>query len=471
MSLHRLKALSIPHLSPGVHNDGGGLHLKITSPNYGSWTMRYSLAGKRREAGLGSYPDVSLAEARATATQYRQRVREGLDPLAERRRQTHATVNAKTFRDAAEAFLEVYAVGKKPATVMAIRSLFILHIYRGPGGTYADGLASIPVAEVDINHVADVLRPKWRTTTMSNRIRWCIESTLDYAIAYGWRTLDNPATLKRIAKVLGARKTDHQHRPTVHYSRIFEFMSKLDGLLYKRQYRPEHKAVVSIDRPALGALCLKLLALTIVRPHNAMQARWQDFDLKNRLWTIPGERMKGRGGKTPDHSVPLSEQALALLEMIPRAEGQIYVFPNRNRTTPLTSNSAIQTGRSEAHIDSNLLGRALDWTGFAHLTPIDPPFRRRDGHIARRRTSDMSPHGLRACFNTWAHEQTTFRDEVIEMCLSHAIGLPVSRGAYNRAIYLEERTKLMQAWADYCYTEPSELPKNVVTLKTQRKAS
>jgi integrase len=253
-------------------------------------------------------------------------------------------------------------------------------------------IGALPVADIDTRQVLLVLQPLWSTRPETgSRVRNRIELILDYAHAHGFRAEENPARWRLLSKILP--------RP-----------SKL------RTIKP-HPALAWRDAPAFMAdlhkreatstsQCLEFLILTAARLGEALRMKWGEIDFQSKTWTVPASRMKA--GRL--HRVALSPAAMALLAILPRLNDDDYVFP----------------GTKRLHLSQMALKSLL----------------------VRMGRTDISIHGMRACFATWAREQTLFQREVIEAALAHAVGDAAER-AYARGDALEKRRMLMSAWAEY----------------------
>jgi integrase len=391
----------------GKHCDGGGLYLQCTAAKDGqinrSWILKYHVAGKAREMGLGSVHDVSLAQARKKRDKARQALENGADPIEQnkQRKAQAALDDAKsvTFWDACEAYLKsdkAKAWGNPRHAAEVRRSL---EVYAKPL------IGSLPVAAVDTALVLKVLEQPiedddgeletfWALKTpTADRVRNRIERILDAAKLHGQRTGDNPARWKghldyTLAKVIAT--TNH---PALAFGELPAFVAKL------RQYR------------IAEAKALEFLILTGSRTNEVLGAKWGEINRATKVWTVPAERMKGKKQKRKEHPVPLSDRALTLIdEMEARREGD-FIFPGRTR--------------------SRLHATAL--YNFVRYT---------------LKRDDFSVHGFRATFKTWAGECTDFRLEVIEASLAHKIAGDVEE-AYRRGTFVDRRRRLMALWADY----------------------
>ena len=389
-----LTAVQIKRLTkPGFFAVGGvaGLHLQVKPSGARSWILRATIGSKRRDLGLGGYPDVSLASAREFARDARKLIREGCDPVEERkaRRQALKAAQAKslTFSEAAERCHQTKVPEFRSVKHQAD---WINSINRYVGPLIGD----LPVASIELPHIVEVLKPIWETKTeTATRVRQRIESILGWATVSGYRSGDNPArwkgnlehTLPNPSKI---RKVNHF--PAIRWSAVGEFTAAL------RQ------------RKGISARALEFLILTAARSGEVRLAVWDEIDFDAALWTIPGDRMKaGR-----PHRIPLSGPALAILRSLPRFEGVPYVFASP-RGKPLSDMSI--------------------------------------SAVCRRMEVDAVPHGFRSTFKDWARSATAYPDEVSELALAH-VSTDATRAAYARDELLPRRTKLMSDWAKFVET-------------------
>lgn len=377
-------------VDPGLYFVGGvaGLALQVQSASSRSWLLRVSIAGKRREMGLGGYPDVPLTDARRRAREEREKIDRGEDPIATRRaaasRLKADNAKALTFQQAALAYIKAHESGWRNAKHA--------EQWRNTLASTYPVLGSLQVGDVGLPQVMAVLEPIWKIKTeTASRLRGRIESVLDWATARGYREGLNPARWKgHLDHLLPApgKIAKTGHHPAVAIDRVNEFVKAL-----RRQ-------------PGSGARALEFAILTATRSGEVRGATWDEFDLATAMWQVPGERMKT--GKP--HRVPLSAPALALLEALPRMAGTSLVFPAPRG------------------------GRLSDMTLVA---------------VMRRMDVAAVPHGFRSTFRDWAAECTNFPREVAEMALAHTIGDKVE-AAYRRGDLLEKRRQMMSEWAEFC---------------------
>lgn len=373
-----------------------GLALNVTKYGSRSWVLRYQVAGKRRDFGLGAYPSVTLADAREAARIARAKLSQGVDPIEASRRaraQLAAEMHSSmTFAEAAKRYVAAHERGW--------RSPKHAQQWRNTLETYANPLLGrVPVAEINLALVLKVLEPVWNSKTeTATRLRGRLESVLDWAIARGYRSDSNPARWKGLLdKVLPApgkvaRAVHHRALP---YRDLPKFM---DGLR---------------SQEGVGARALEFVILTAARSGEVRGATWAEIDFEAALWTIPADRMKAQR----EHRVPLSDEAMKLLRSQRNSVGVdcIYLFPSPTRR------------------DSERGAPLSDMT----LTAV-----------LRRLEVDAVPHGFRSTFRDWCAEQTEYPNEVAEMALAHTVGNKVE-AAYRRGDLLDKRKRLMQDWSDY----------------------
>lgn len=387
-----LGALEISRLDkPGLYFVGGvaGLALQVAPRGSRSWVLRVMVGGKRREMGLGGYPDVTLAGAKDKARIARDKIDNGIDPLAERLSNKSALAAAvastMTFSQAAEKYINAHEAGWKNAK-HADQWNNTLTQYAFPI------IGKIAVADVDTPHIMRVIEPIWLTKTeTASRLRGRIESVLDWATVRGFRTGDNPARWRGHLEHLLASRADVQkveHLAALDYRGIGSFMADL------RQ------------QPGVGAKALEFAILTAARSGEVRGATWSEIDLGGAVWTIPKERMKAQ----KEHRIPLSEAVLALLNA--QKGNNDLVFPN-------------------------LKGKMLSDMALTQ--------------VLRRMSVPVTAHGFRSSFRDWAGETTAYPREVIEHALAHQLR-DRAEAAYARGSLFDKRKMLMADWAKFCNT-------------------
>jgi integrase len=392
-SIGKLSALAVERAKrPGLYSDGGGLYLQVSGAGAKSWLFRFMLRGRARGMGLGTAgrDDVSLAKARAAASECRELRRQGIDPIEARKGRREAArldaAKAMSFADCAAAYIESHAAGWRNVKHAAQ--------WRSTLKTYVEPVfGAMSVQAVDVGLVLKVLEPLWKTKPeTASRLRGRIEAVLDWAAVRGYRRGENPARWRgHLDKTLPARSRVRQvqHHPALGYDELPAFMRSLR------------------EQNGTAARALEFLILTAARTGEAIGARWDEFDLAEKMWIVPATRIKG--GRL--HRVPLSDQAAAIVEKMNGGDAD-YVFPGGKLRKPL-SNMALLTLLKR-------MGRA-----------------------------DVTAHGFRSTFRDWASEQTNYPREAAEMALAHAVGDKVE-AAYRRGDLFEKRRRLMDEWARHC---------------------
>jgi integrase len=393
---------------PGRHIDNAknpGLYLQITDAGVKSFLFRYQRGPRERWMGLGPLHTVSLAEARIRARAARLKLLDGIDPLDHKRRTAEASAveaaKHKTFEEVARAYLKAHDEDWKNAK----------HARQWEASLFKDckAIANLPVAAIDTSHVMEVLQPIWRKKPeTASRTRARIERVLAFAVAAQYRKREdgNPARWDgHLQELLGKKsaaarakrqrsgKDNGGHHVALPYAELPAFMVELR------------------KRNGIGARALEFTILTAARTGETVGARWDEIELKEKLWIVPANRIKM--GK--EHRVPLSDRALELLRALPREDGNPYLFVGARKGTPLS------------------------------LTALLP--------VVKDMRPGLTVHGFRSTFKDWVSDRTHYPREVSEMALAHAIPDKVE-AAYRRGELLDKRRKLMEAWAEYTMTKP-----------------
>ncbi len=330
-----LNARKVETAKPGRHGDGRGLFLYVKPSGSRSWVLRYQVQGRRRDLGLGAYPDVSLAMARQRVTEARQLIAEGDDPISKRQQ-----ANPKTFKGAALELIESKRPGWKNAK-HAAQWTSTLETYVFPK------FGQVQVSKVETADVIGALTPIWSVKPeTANRVRQRIEAVIDYASALGVRSGDNPARWRGHLDHLLPKPTKVRavkHHPALAHSEIAAFLGDLSG------------------RTGVAARALGFTILTAARSGETRGMTWGEIDLANRIWTIPAERMKA--GK--EHRVPLSAAAIACLG--PRRDDATLVFESEAKPGKPISDMSMtavlrRMGRNEITVHG-FRSTFRDWAG------------------------------------------------------------------------------------------------------------
>jgi integrase len=394
-----LKAKEIEHAKPGMHSDGNGLYLRVQNSGAKGWIFRFQLNGRRREMGLGILEDKPVVDARTEALNLSKLVRQGIDPIEERKAQRIADLSnsirkVPTFSEAATQFIDSKEDGWRNAKHR--------QQWRNTLSTYCAPFNSKSVETVTIDDVEGILRPIWLSKTeTAARILTRIVRVISYAADKGWSEDDAGTWSSRLHRRLPAIKKSERvvHYPALPFLQISAFMTDLH------------------TRPGTAAKALEFSILCASRSGEVRFAKWSEIDIDAMKWVIPGARMKM---KTP-HTVMLSRQAIALLQSIcpKNATKDELIFPGERPSRPLSDNTirAVIRRNKTAWLDEH-------------------------GKL-------VVPHGFRSTFRDWAAEKTDHDSDVIEMSLAHSIKNATER-AYRRGNLAEKRQRLMQDWADYC---------------------
>lgn len=382
---------------PGRYADAGckGLWLQIAAAGTKSWLLRYMLHGRARAMGLGPVDLVPLAEARERARAARRLLLDGKDPLEARKAEQLAQRLDAARNLSFEACAARYIAAHEPTWRNGIHRAQ----WRSTLSTYAYPIiGDLPVADVDTSLVLRVLEPIWLTRAeTASRLRGRIEAVLDWATARGYRQGENPARWRgHLSKILPARSkvSRVRHQPALPYKELPAFMSSLR----------------KVD--AMSARALEFLILTAARTGEVIGATRSEINVDERVWQVPAERMKG--GRS--HRVPLSEQAIALLQALPQIDGCEFLFPGAKPERPLSNMAMLE--------------------------------------LMRGMRPDFVPHGFRSTFKDWATETTDHSRDIVEAALAHIVGDKVE-AAYRRGDAIEKRRVLMVDWASYCSGEAS----------------
>ena len=411
-----LSAIEVKRLvDPGFHAVGGvpGLHLRVNEGDGRSWILRAVVNDKRRDIGLGGFPDVSLAAAREAARAVREKIRSGVDPVEERaqdRKKLAAERNlGLTFAEAIERFL---SSGKLDALTNAKHRAQ----WRSTLETYAVPIIGAKLLdEVDVNGIKAVLDPIWQTKhETATRVRSRLEAIFAWALVAGLRSGDNPAIWKGNLKELMPainKATVQQHHPALSIGDAAAWFADL------------------VTRSGLAARAMMFLALTAARSQEVRFASWSEINFDEQLWIVPAARMKMRR----EHRVPLTPAVVTLLTALPRMVGSDLIFPSI-KSGPM-SDMTLAAVMKRMHADE-LKAERKGW--------IDPVLRR-----------PAVPHGMRSTFRDWVAEKTDYPGDMAEVALAHKVGSAVER-AYRRGDMLSKRRQMMVDWTAYLSTQQKE---------------
>jgi integrase len=353
----------------GRYSDGHGLWLQVSKTGTKAWLFRYMVNGRARHMGLGPVHTVNLAEARTRARQARQLLLDGKDPIEVKYQARDAALDRTNmlFKDAAQRFIQQHEGGwKNPRHRQQWRNTLRDYVY--------PRLGNRPISSIDGPLITETLSPIWTAKPVTaSRVKERIERVCQ------WVRDGMPAP---------AKSRSVKHHEALSVAEVPAFMAELQNV------------------EGIKARALEFTILTATRTSEVLKANWDEINLKAKVWTIPAERMKG--GK--EHQVPLSRQAIRLLNELPRDKSGL-VFLGSRYGRPLTDGAM--------------------WKLAQELRP------------------GLTVHGLRSTFRDWAGDRTAFPRDVIEFALAHKLPDKVE-AAYRRGDALEKRRKLMEVWAQYC---------------------
>lgn len=380
-----LTMLKVRHAGPGRHADMHGLYLVVRDTGTRSWMLRVQHRGRRRDFGLGSANEVSLADARLAVADYRRMIRSGLDPVLELGlRRKAAPTFEKVARDCYDAMKGGWKNGKHSSWMRSLEN----HVFPVIGKT--------PVDAVDSGAVLRVLEPIWLTIPdTARRILQRIGTTLDYAHIKG--LVPEEISLRSVTRGLPRQARRVTHLAAMPYADVPAFMQKLTGL-----------------ENSVGRDALKLTVLTAARSNETRFATWGEFDLDKGIWSIPAGRMKMK----ETHVVPLSPPAITLMR---RLRDEHLALEGK-----VAANALVFAGSTGNAISDATMAKAM-----------------RDMDV-----TGVTVHGFRSSFTDWAAEQTDFPKEVTDKALAHKIPNAVE-AAYRRTDFLDKRRVLMDQWAAF----------------------
>jgi integrase len=409
-TLTELKAKNIKPDSPVLPHGGvTGLTLHpSTSKGHGKWVMRYvsPVTSKRRNAGLGSYPEISIADAAKKALSFREQLSDGIDPLEQKANDLQGTLIPNFEQAAITHHGELKSGWKNPKH--AQQWLNTLTQYAFPN------IGKLPLDQIQPRHVADLLRPIWlEKAETASRVKQRIHAVMSWGWAHG-HCQSNPADVAdRLLAAQPSKAIRTKHHPAMPWKDIPAF--HVEHLKNATQY--------DVTRTMLT-----MLVLTSVRSGEVRGMRWDEIDFNKALWTIPADRMKAK----IVHRVPLSEQAIGLIKRMQGLHEEL-IFPSPRREQVLSD---------------------MAMTKF--LRRVD----------AKSDTPDRvaTAHGFRSSFKDWCSENGYSRD-LSERSLAHTIENKVE-AAYHRTDLLEQRRPMMQTWADFVTgTKPQiKIPQNILNI-------
>lgn len=388
MKLTNAKLRSLP-IGKKV-SDGGGLYYQPTAPNKGKWSYRFAMDGKSHEMGLGTFPEISLKEARLAHAEQRKLFVSGNNPIEARRRieQSQKASQARKFSDVAEMVIRA----KRPTWTNEKSE----KQWRSSLETYAYPiLDKKPLAEITRADVLEVLEPKWNELTETLwRVRQRMRAVFAYAKTKGWYSEFNPAEWEHNLDTVLSRKRFIGHHESLPYNRLPWFYSSLQQF------------------DTISAYALQFTILTAARTSEVRLAKPEEIDFTRAIWNVPAERMKARAS----HRVPLSKPVLALVESVMRKHNQPFIFPSTKPEIGLSNGAMHQLIRK------------------------------------RYPNEKFTVHGFRTTFRMWAAEVGDYDQNLAEIALAHSQDKKVE-GAYMRSKLIDKRRAMMENYSQFAISD------------------
>ena len=378
--------------------DSHGLYLEVRPSGSKLWRCKYSHLGKDKRIALGRYPEVGLAEARRRRDDAKRKLYEGVDPLAERKREKLLAIYnaANTFGDLAKEYIDKMVAEGRADTTTTKANWLLEQLAPIAGQAVAD------LKPIDVLAALKRIEAKGKLET-ARRCRSFASRVFRYAVATG-RAETDPTSVLRGALI--TPKTKH-HSAILDPDAVGELLRSIDAY----------------SGHMITRLAMQISPHVMARPGEIRKAQWPEFDLDKAVWKIPAERMKMRR----PHAVPLSRQVLArLVELHALTGPDGFVFP------------AFHTSRRP--LSENTINQAFRRMGYA--------------------VGEVTAHGLRTTASTLLNESGKWRPDAIERSLAHTDADSI-RGTYNRGFYWEERVAMHQWWSDYLDQLREKLPMGV----------
>ena len=407
-----LSPIELKRLAPGVHAVGGvaGLYLQVAEGAGRSWLLRTMVGTKRREIGLGAYPEIGLALARQKAAEVKYMIRNGVDPVEERKAARADLVAAQKrgllFSKAVDLF--------EPVKAAELSGGKYRDQWRNSLDSYAiPVLGKMLVQDIQLQDILLVLEPIWHAKTVTaDKLRRKLAEVLDYATVKGHRSGPNPARWQgNLSMVLSSPTSvsGEENHPALQLKDAKRFWAALS------------------NRGGMGPQALKFQSMTATRPGAVRFMTWSEVDLSARLWTVqPGRQSAKIPRRDGPKRVPLADDTIALLKGLPR------------------------------HKDSDLVfwaprGGALSDATLAKLLRIvhEADLRAGGSGFVDAKTGEVAvPHGTRSSFKVWATDHTSYDWNLSEAALWHKLGSKVEQ-AYARSDMVEKRRQMMSDWAAF----------------------
>ncbi|MGM0411422.1 MAG: tyrosine-type recombinase/integrase [Bacillota bacterium] len=378
-----------------------GLYVRCLNSGVKNWRLRLTINGKIQTFGIGPYPEISLKDARLEGQKIRDQKNKGLNPAEERQKKKARKINL--FSDVTYMFYKTKIIPELKNEKHKKNWIAQIEKYIFPA------IGGLDIKDIKTGHIIKVIEPIWTGKhETASRLRQRLEAIFDYAMAANILERGfNPATWKgnldQLLPSLSSFKKEEKHLPSLPPEELGNFLTDLR------------------ETNGISARVLEFIIFTACRSGEARLAIWNEIDFGNKIWTIPAGRIKG----TKKHRIPLSKQAIKILNGIPRLSEYIFTAPK----------GGFLTSESISKVIKN-----LDKKGKTYLDPV----------VNRL----VVPHGFRSSFKDWARQpvrygHSSYSDELSELALAH-VNSDQTRAAYARNELLEERRPLMQDWANFC---------------------
>ncbi len=403
-TLSDTKARNIKPDDPQIAHGGvtGLILIPTKKKGHGKWVLRFvsPVTGKRRNAGLGSYPETGIAEAGKLAMGMREKIAAGTDPLEAKRNEPSKLI-APSFKDAANT-LHAELLPSWKNKKHGQQWINTLEKYAFPE------IGALPLNEIQSRHIADVLRPIWLgKAETAGRVKQRLHAVMSWGWAHRHCAANPVDVVNHLLPQRPGKAARTEHQPAMPWREIPKFIAE------KLRVPSSH----DLTRPML-----ELLILTAVRSGEIRGIRWSELNLDEAIWTIPAERMKAKQA----HRIPLSNRAVEILKHQMGIHKEL-VFPSP---------------RDQVELSDMVL----------------TSFLRREKAISDTTGRVATAHGFRSSFRDWCSEQGYARD-LAERALAHSVANKVE-AAYHRTDLLEQRRPMMIAWSDFCTS--IEVPPDLV---------
>lgn len=402
MATNKLTDTKCRSFDPGKKFDGGGLYLEITKDGRKYWRQKYRYAGKEKRLSHGVYPEVSLSEARDRRDAARKLLRDGIDPAQIKRQQ-----KLQHYKDAVNTF-EAIARRWHKNKIESWDTEYGNTVMKRMEADVFPAIGFIPIKDLTPPIILGMLKEieSRGAYEITRRAKQYCGQVLRYAISSGLAQYDITSNLSDSLR---------EKKPTKHYASI----APEDLPVFLQAFNRNDVRMYPQTRMAT-----ELMLLTFLRTNELLKTQWHEINWEKCELIIPGERMKGRKiTEKPDHTVPLSKQAISILRKLKKVNGhRDWVFASYQKP--------------QTHMSNNTILSVIDRMGYK---------------------GTMTGHGFRSLAMTTLMEELNYPFDVVDAQLGHGKRGPLG-GAYDRTKYIKQRTKMMQHWADYLESISNKSP-------------